>query len=51
MVDVLDKTKEAVNAAMISNVAKTIEAAVNVSTQAIHNACSASAVKRKRNES
>lgn len=51
LVDVLDKTKEAVNAAMISNVAKTIEAAVNVSTQAIHNACSASAVKRKRNES
>ncbi|RDY00401.1 hypothetical protein CR513_16422, partial [Mucuna pruriens] len=49
--DVLDKTKDAVNAAMISNLSKTIEAAVNVSTQAIHKACSASAVKRKRNES
>ncbi|KAG4913147.1 hypothetical protein AAZX31_19G142100 [Glycine max] len=52
LVDVLDKTKDAVKDTMITNVAKTIEAAVNVSTQAmqIHNACSASAVKRKRNE-
>ncbi|TKY62452.1 hypothetical protein E2542_SST12308 [Spatholobus suberectus] len=50
LIDVLDRTKDAVNASMISNLAKTIEAAVNVSTQAIRNACSASAVKRKRNE-
>ncbi|KAL2320945.1 hypothetical protein Fmac_029914 [Flemingia macrophylla] len=51
LIDALDKTKDAVNAAVISNLAKTIEAAVSVSTQAIHNACPASAAKRKRNES
>ncbi|TKY46816.1 hypothetical protein E2542_SST28865 [Spatholobus suberectus] len=51
LVDVLDKTKHVVIVAMISNLATTIEAVVNASTQAIHNACSASAVKRKRNES
>ncbi|XP_029124545.1 uncharacterized protein LOC109817854 isoform X2 [Cajanus cajan] len=51
LIDVLDKTKDAVNAAVISNLAKTIEAAVSVSTQAIHNACPASAAKRKRNDS
>ncbi|RZC20815.1 hypothetical protein D0Y65_007253, partial [Glycine soja] len=53
LVDVKDKTKDAVKDTMISNVAKTIETAVNVSNQAmqIHNACSASAVKRKRNVS
>ncbi|KAK7336748.1 hypothetical protein VNO77_17294 [Canavalia gladiata] len=49
--EVLDKMKDAVNAVCISNLAKTTEAAVNASVQAIQNACSASAAKRKRNES
>ncbi|KAK7378355.1 hypothetical protein VNO80_03794 [Phaseolus coccineus] len=52
LIDVLDKTKDSFKDVMISNLAKSVEAAVNVSTQAIHNACSASAsaIKRNRNE-
>lgn len=49
MVEVLDKMKDAVNASMVSNLAKATEAAVNASAQAIRTACSASAAKRKRN--
>ncbi|KAK7396368.1 hypothetical protein VNO78_17320 [Psophocarpus tetragonolobus] len=44
------RAKDAVKDTMISNMAKTLEAVVNVSTQAIHKECSASAVKRKRSE-
>ncbi|BAT85437.1 hypothetical protein LR48_Vigan50s000600 [Vigna angularis] len=52
LIGVLDKTRDSVKDDMISNLAKSVEAAVNVSTQAIHNVCtaSASAMKRKRNE-
>lgn len=50
MIGVLDKTRDSVKDDMISNLAKSVEAAVNVSTQAIHNVCTASAIKRKRNE-
>lgn len=42
--------KDTVNAVAFSNMAKTTQAAVNASTQALHNACAASASKRKRNE-
>lgn len=56
MMEVLDKLKDAVNAVVVSNLARTTEVAVNASTQAIHastqairNASSASAAKRKRN--
>lgn len=57
MMEVLDKLKDAVNAAVVSNLARTTEVAVNASTQAIHastqairNASSVSAAaKRKRN--
>ncbi|XP_027353505.1 uncharacterized protein LOC113863920 [Abrus precatorius] len=50
LIDVLDKTKDAVNAVLVSNLVKTTEAAVNASTQAIQNACTTSATKRKRSE-
>ncbi|CAJ1905253.1 unnamed protein product [Sphenostylis stenocarpa] len=50
LIDVLDKTKDSVKDVMISNLAKSVDAAVNVSTQAINNARSASALKRKKNE-
>ncbi|KAL5059569.1 hypothetical protein RYX36_031173 [Vicia faba] len=48
--ELLDKMKDTVNQ-QLSNVAKTTEAAVFASTQEIDNAYSASAAKRKRNES
>ncbi|KAE9621949.1 hypothetical protein Lal_00032802 [Lupinus albus] len=48
LIQVLDKMKEAVNAVVISNLARTTEAAVNASTQAMDKTCSASAAKRKR---
>ncbi|XP_019456246.1 PREDICTED: uncharacterized protein LOC109357020 isoform X3 [Lupinus angustifolius] len=48
LIQVLDKMKDAVNAVVISNLARTTEAAVNASTQAMEKTCSASAAKRKR---
>ncbi|KAK7395936.1 hypothetical protein VNO78_16558 [Psophocarpus tetragonolobus] len=48
VIDVLHKTVDAVKDATISNMAKTIETAANVSAEAIHNVCSASTAKRKR---
>ncbi|KAK7285357.1 hypothetical protein RJT34_20126 [Clitoria ternatea] len=51
LIEVLDKMKDTFNVAGVSNLAKATEAALNASTQAIQNACSASAAKRMRSES
>ncbi|XP_057440667.1 uncharacterized protein LOC130732683 [Lotus japonicus] len=48
---VLDKVKDIFDAVAVPKRAKTTEAAVKNSTPRTHNACSASAPKRKRNES